>query len=80
MPNVTKTEKRKGKKGKAEYMEKCLHTLKKEGKPHQTAVAQCINMWEEDWHKKGTKGSTEPDWDRDHEIKTAIGTMIYLPN
>jgi len=39
MPNPKKY------KSQKKFMKACMHTTKKEGKPHKQGVAQCLNMW-----------------------------------
>jgi len=47
MPSVHKGEKQ------SDYMHRCVPMLTKEGKKHDQAVAQCINMFKEHWKAKG---------------------------
>lgn len=48
MPSVKQGEKQ------SDYMHRCVPMLTKEGKKHDQAVAQCLNMFKEHWKAKGT--------------------------
>lgn len=56
MPNVTEEQKKKGEKGKQEFLRKCFEATKKEGKPHDQQIAQCLNMWKQGVKHKKAKG------------------------
>jgi hypothetical protein len=54
MPSVKKGEKQ------SDYMARCVPMLSKEGKKHDQAVAQCLNMFREHWKAKGTVLPEDP--------------------
>lgn len=55
MPSVRKGEKQ------SDYMHRCVPMLTKEGKKHDQAVAQCLNMFREHWKAKGTVLPADPN-------------------
>lgn len=54
MPSVHKGEKQ------SDYMARCVPMLTKEGKKHNQAIAQCLNMFREHWKAKGTVLPEDP--------------------
>lgn len=48
------------KSAKSEYMAKCVPLMKKEGKPHEQAIAICLTNYKKASERKKSKGSNEP--------------------
>jgi hypothetical protein len=65
MPKVTERQKKMGEKGKQEFLRKCFEATKKEGKPREQQIAQCLNMWKQGVKHKKSKGcqDCEPTWE-----------------
>ena len=75
MPEVTPSQLKRGEEGKRDFLDKCFHATKQEGKPQEQRIAQCLSMWRQAVEEKRAKGSCEdPKWE-DFEV----GGFILFP-